>query len=416
VVGTLIALFPLLACGEAPQADAGVRTGTVSIFDSAGIVVSTYEQSLWDGTLHDLVPSEVIGEASDSPGPPLFAVTGAVVLDDGALVVANAGSHQILWFAPGGEFVRAVGSEGEGPGEFGGIRGITLCDSQRRLAVRGRSRITVLELDGRLVSARPIIPRPRERGLWVFDPMGDCGRILVGSTTHLPPPTMGLSRALEMSLAWVDQNDTRSELMPAFRWAVQFGGRLQGQPVALLQPWGPTAVWTTAGNRLLFGTGSTPALYWRELDGTVSAVVRWQEQARPIGPRDRESYSEARKEYLRDKPAHIGEIIASLEVASLPEALPLYDKLLVDAGGSVWVRRYPREASGRSDIPEWGGYGGAEEWAVLSMDDQPPARVRLPDRHRLLSVSAKWLVTVSFDSLDRESVNLFDREEVALAH
>ncbi len=48
----------------------------------------------------------------------LHRASGSVLLDDGRIVVANAGSQELRFFDSEGRFLSAVGGDGEGPGEF----------------------------------------------------------------------------------------------------------------------------------------------------------------------------------------------------------------------------------------------------------------------------------------------------------
>lgn len=48
----------------------------------------------------------------------LHRVMGSLRLEDGRVVVLNAGSRELRYFDPGGRFLSSVGSRGEGPGEF----------------------------------------------------------------------------------------------------------------------------------------------------------------------------------------------------------------------------------------------------------------------------------------------------------
>ncbi|MFH1766106.1 MAG: 6-bladed beta-propeller [Gemmatimonadota bacterium] len=48
----------------------------------------------------------------------LHRVRGSVRLEDGRIVVLNAGSQELRYFDPDGRFLGAVGGQGEGPGEF----------------------------------------------------------------------------------------------------------------------------------------------------------------------------------------------------------------------------------------------------------------------------------------------------------
>lgn len=68
-------------------------------------------------------PSVTIGSVEADDDFQLHRVDDALKLADGRLVVANGGSHQLLVFDEAGDYLAAWGQEGEGPGDFGGVRG-----------------------------------------------------------------------------------------------------------------------------------------------------------------------------------------------------------------------------------------------------------------------------------------------------
>jgi hypothetical protein len=54
----------------------------------------------------------------------LHRVRGSVLLEDGRIVVLNAGSQELRFYDPHGRYLMAVGNRGEGPGEFGAPAGL----------------------------------------------------------------------------------------------------------------------------------------------------------------------------------------------------------------------------------------------------------------------------------------------------
>ncbi len=66
-------------------------------------------------------PSVTIGSVEANDEFQLHLVDDALMLGDGRLVVANAGSHQLLVFDEAGNHLAAWGQKGEGPGDFGGV-------------------------------------------------------------------------------------------------------------------------------------------------------------------------------------------------------------------------------------------------------------------------------------------------------
>jgi hypothetical protein len=89
--------------------------------DSSGIQIVENSAYAWregeEWTLSDSIHLD-IGRLEGDPDYQLFRVSAAVRRSDGAVVVANSGSHEIRVFDRDGNFVSASGRAGEGPGEY----------------------------------------------------------------------------------------------------------------------------------------------------------------------------------------------------------------------------------------------------------------------------------------------------------
>ena len=66
------------------------------------------------GDLYDLV----IGEDLDNPEAILYQPTRIVAAPNGNIFVGDRGSNQIKMFGPDGAYLKSLGKEGQGPGEF----------------------------------------------------------------------------------------------------------------------------------------------------------------------------------------------------------------------------------------------------------------------------------------------------------
>jgi hypothetical protein len=65
-----------------------------------------------------VAPTLEIGDDRLPDGHELTRVTDVRRLPDGAMMIANSGSHELLHFDRSGTFLRAIGRRGKGPGEF----------------------------------------------------------------------------------------------------------------------------------------------------------------------------------------------------------------------------------------------------------------------------------------------------------
>lgn len=142
-------LFPalLIACG-----DRGDTIPQARVRDSAGVRIVENTGGIWqqgDAWSVGQAARLDIGSAEGDPAQQLFGVVGAARLPDGHVVVANAGSQELLFFDAAGNRLFAAGRKGGGPGEFQTItwmhlRGDSLLVFDRRAGV-----LSVFGLDGR---------------------------------------------------------------------------------------------------------------------------------------------------------------------------------------------------------------------------------------------------------------------------
>ena len=116
----------LLIASSACQT-ATAQPPAVVVRDSAGIEVVENRTPAWAADDIWTVapnPEVVIGgnDASASPGDSahlVWAVTDVAPLSDGRLALLSSREKRVFLFESSGEFVRSIGREGRGPGEFG---------------------------------------------------------------------------------------------------------------------------------------------------------------------------------------------------------------------------------------------------------------------------------------------------------
>jgi hypothetical protein len=70
-------------------------------------------------------------------------------------VIANAGTHELRFFDRSGSFIRSVGGQGEGPGEFTALGSIALRGDSLVAYDRRSLRFTVFDRDGEYVGTTP---------------------------------------------------------------------------------------------------------------------------------------------------------------------------------------------------------------------------------------------------------------------
>ena len=100
------------------------QSSGVSQRDSAAIQIVENRGNLWSavaGWALSAQPVLRIGAQSGQAQYLFDRISGIAVLNNGSIVVGNAGGSTIRWFDPEGTFLFERGRRGEGPGEFQGM-------------------------------------------------------------------------------------------------------------------------------------------------------------------------------------------------------------------------------------------------------------------------------------------------------
>ena len=379
--------------------------------DSAGVRIVESAAPAWDTDRGGRVaptPEVVIGASSnpmdDRDAVPLHRVQGARFLPDGGIVVANAGTSEVMVFDAAGTLVSRFGGQGEGPGELGNIVGVRVCGGDS-IAVHSRRTLHLFARDGTF--ARRAQFRLGERPAPVQGISSSCRRALVQQRIRMPP--VDRQGFTEDVFAWVDSFSeaadtvTTAELLEV--WTRTFDGGVRPWVI----PWGTSGRTHATGNdQFVVGNGRVPEL--RRYDSTdgLDLIVRWSGQPPPVSVRDRRRYADRRMEFLAWAPANVPEtrlLFPALdEHPEVPAHKPLFDRLLLDDRGGIWARALPEESFGLFDTRLPGPMVFTETWTVFDPAGIWLGDLTLPDRFELHAVGGDRLLGVARDALDTETV------------
>ena len=95
-----------------------------------------------------LIDDLVIGGESDDPNGLFYRPSSVVAADSGTIYVADNGNKRIQVFGPDGAYIRALGREGQGPGEFASLWRMTIAGDSLVVYDNMMRRISVWTLDG----------------------------------------------------------------------------------------------------------------------------------------------------------------------------------------------------------------------------------------------------------------------------
>jgi hypothetical protein len=355
--------------------------------DSAGVAIieagsPPVEFAAWDGG-----PVLEIGVVEGERDYQFDRITGLARLSDGALVVADAGAHDVRAFGADGRLRWRTGRAGEGPGEFGGELALARLTGDT-LAVYDwlQRRLTFLGPDGSVAGVAPIVSALPNLSL-----VGrlDAGTLLF-SARHLRLGP-GLNED-SVSYHAVDRDGTILRQVGASPGSRVFFLQQNGPPLIDEQPFGAvTAAATTDGGYAL-ATGVDPEIRVRDADGSLRRIVRWNAAPQPITPANLDAWKAwdlARGEHP--------ETARRLwqDAVTLPDHLPYATGLIAD-GERFWVREWssPEEQGSR--------------WRVLDPGEGWVAAFRLAAGLEPRLVADGWLIGVRRDELDVEHVVAYE--------
>ncbi len=390
-VGSLL-LGPVLLAGcggDATAVPAAERA------DSAGVeVVINQPLPETDGPAWRIEesPDLAIGVIEGEPEYQLYEVRGAHRFPDGRIVVANGGTHQLRFYGPDGAHLEDVGGEGDGPGEFRGIRRLDAFAADSLAVYDWRNRtLSVFDPEGGFVrSFRP--SAPGDEGVPTPMLVLPDGRPLLRAANVVRPGESSSGPVRDpMTLIFGTAAGEAGDSLGTF--AGPEAQILTGEGFVAIREllFGRDLHVAAAADRIAVGNDDTYSVRLYRSDGTLERIVRLDVPNRPIGEAD---YARVREEVLAGIEDEGGRSRTRRMFDDMPrkETLPAFDALRIDPDGNLWVAR--------ARIP------GEEqpEWFVHRPDGQLVARVRTPPDVEVLEIGRDHLLGVHTDDLDVERI------------
>ncbi len=330
-------------------------------------------------------------------------INSIAVSEPGAVYVDDAHPPTLRQFDADGRFVRWIGRQGEGPGEFRSIAGVSVLP-EGRLAVwdRGSSRITVYDADGDHDETLPI------RG--VNPPYPFVDRSFLTDTAgnyHLRILVAAASSATQYGYARISPDGAVDTLAPPAPSPPQSGpsitihtrgGERSPFPERMLDALSPRGYLVAGLNRTYTfsildpaGTIQVEPERFRPVEVTPGERAEWRARVRHAERRSGSSFSE------------------------VPRWKPAYRDLWVDLDGRIWVHRYVEAVQRDDPIPElWPEYLEGTEptitWEEPSLYDVFDAHgqqlrcVRVPNDSEVLASRGSSVWGISRGDLDEQYV------------
>ena len=360
----------------------GRPSPAVEARDSAGVRIVEAHRPVWgDSSRWRIDPDPLVDLAATGSGlEHVFYRADVVRFSDGSLAVADGGSHEIRFFSPEGRFRAKMGREGEGPGEFTGIRGFARTPADTLLVLDYASRVTVVAPDG--VFARVL----RLPGYVLeIHPLGTDEIVAVAGV-----PTMsgwegagGLVRQPQILWRYGSDGAQIDSIGQTAGWEEYVAiedGRVAGSLVPLFAKHSHVVV---HGGAIVRGDADRMQVEELSSSGEALRILRIVDWPLDL---DAATVAAERSVWLGPNPH------PSTKQLPNPDVRPAYSQVLVDETAAIWLRPF----LGRSERE------GPETWQALDSAGTWLGGVDVMEGLRLISVGRDWVLGVWTDSLGVE--------------
>jgi len=368
--------------------------------DSAGVAIVENTRGTWTETIGWSVPETpalVIGVAEGPPELQLFRVRDARKLPDGRIVVVNSGTGELRFFDAFGRYQHSAGRSGEGPGEYETLAWIRRFRRDSLLAYDlGRWGGSVLDRDGTFGRSFRLAPPSTGALVLGFEVLPD-GTVLGAAETQPPGFALGLHRVQITFHLFRSDGELLGTLgpFPGRELYVQtLGGGDRGPRFAGSPPFGRKPGATVRGDELCVALADTYEIRCYDADGTVRQSIRRAMPPRPVTDTDFERYVATRLSLIEGE-AQRRQWEPRIRSLPLPETMPPYDTLVVDARDNLWVRELPPLSDGR------------QHWTVFDARGVMLGSVDLPEALRVTQVGDDFVLGIWQDELGVESVRQY---------
>ena len=397
-------LAAVLSLAVASCADAQRTALPPTVSDSAGIRIIDNPAPTGAAASVAARPIVDVGGGTDPSGE-LAGVVAAVRLGDGRIAIAEQSTRSIRIFDANGRFVRAIGRQGQGPGEFSSITRLDLLADDSLAAYDGlRTTLTVFDTSGRLARVERITAVPG--GLSLKGLLADGTMILSRAYNTVFSRTSRLERDPIAYVAIRPPSTLVDTIVqvPGSDVYLFAGGEFASRQEL---PFGRVSVIAVGRDRIHIGTGDTWQIESRAPDGRLLELRRVRHTPIAVSAADINRF---RREHLERiagtrvmatggggggpdmRSVMLARTKQMLDVMPFPERRAPYDSIISGPDDEVWVRRtHPFRAE-------------PSTWTMVARDGSASGSVTLPGGMRLLHVGRDFIVGMTRDADDVEHV------------
>ena len=387
------------------------------VADSAGVrIVTNGTATLVGAEEWTLSPDPAVEVGSgENPDTPLFRVVAVTPLKDNRVAIGMTAPPRVVIANSDGTAAATLGGQGDGPGEFAGVRSIVRIEPDS-LAVwdAERRRISVFTEDGRL--QREVLLRDLAPLSWIASP----NVLSVSGRVDLLPSAPGSFVLLGVGVFGPGEGVRRVSI-PSYRVSAegalldQLGGFPGETTFSSTQtgtspfPLGPDTYGAALGDGLALGAAEQAEYRRYSPAGALEQIVRWAESDTLLTESDVHAWESFLETWLGAMaPQEAASIREILDAMPEPARRPAYTGIVTSDNGRTWVEDYcPGQLGlgvaymGRMRVP-------ARDWLVFSDEGVLIATARTPAGFRPITVRKGMVWGVYVDEFDVESVRAYE--------
>lgn len=341
-------------------------------------------------------PTLIVGLDVDTPEAALRLVNGAVRLPDGSVLVANGGvSPRLPVFSPTGAYVRSIGRQGDGPGEY---RWITSIQSGAGDSIfifdAGQQRMTVVLPDGSVAGTTEstIDPLTVGAGLQKMSVLADGSYVGRGASRARAGQPYEIIRDT-ISMGLMDRDLTEFRRIARLPDRMTTTSLVAGRRSFRAPAFSPEVVHGVWGTCAFVSTGETATISVYDREGARVAEFEGPGSLRPVTDGHIELRAEAT---LLVAPEHEKPLVRRmLREEAKTEHLPFYSAIVLDEWGHLWLQEYS---------PPW---GVGRTWHVVSQHGEHLGDVELPEPLMVFAIDRHGVLGAGRGPFDEETVALF---------
>ncbi len=364
--------------------------------DSSGVMIVESQGPAWRegrGWQLSVQPTLEIGRAEGQPEYQFHRVEGALLLDDGRVVVADAGSGEIRFYGRDGRFQKSSGRRGQAPGEYQAITALGYGPADSIWVFDyGLRRFTVLTTQGDAV--RTITVGGNLSALNAVGRLSD-GWFVVkeewSSGLH-SENRQGLTRD-PVAVVKTSPDGNELDTIATVAGREVYLSSEDGRAVMSAPLFARSSAAAVSSDRVYIGDQAAFEVMQYTAGGSLAQILRVPDVDLRLTGSD---IQHATEELLAKEPQERRAMLRHhYDQMDVPPTRPAYGDLMVDARGDLWAAYYVR-------YPE-----SPAAWTVFSPDGVLLGEVQMPQGLRPLQIGQDWLIGVGRDELDVEYVRLY---------